>query len=75
MANFVTQAIDQAGVPGQMHGEVGTTTRSSAEDEDKDGALVAFKTSLHPPGSCSASNGYSAVAVAAAGWRGLHLGS
>lgn len=50
--------MGEAGVSGQMHGEVGTTTCSSAEGGDKDGALVAFKISLHPPGSSSASGRY-----------------
>lgn len=58
VVNFITQAIDQVGVSGQMHGELGTTTCSSGEGGDKDSALVAFKISLHPPGSSSASSRY-----------------
>lgn len=58
VANFITQAMDEAGVSGQMHGEMGTTTCSSAEGGDKESALVAFKISLHPPGSSSASGRY-----------------
>lgn len=58
MVNFINQAIDEVGVSGQMHGELGTTTCSSDEGGDKDGALVAFKISLHPPGSASASSRY-----------------
>lgn len=57
MVNFINQAIDEVGVSGQLHGEMGTTM-CSAEGGDKDGALVAFKISLHPPGSSSASSWY-----------------
>lgn len=59
MVNFITQAIDEVGVSGQMHGELGTTTCSSAEGGNKENALVAFKVSLHPPGSSPASSLYS----------------
>lgn len=58
VVSFITQAINEVGVSGQMHGELGTTTCSSAEGGDKDSALVAFKISLHPPGSSSASSRY-----------------
>lgn len=58
IVNFITQAIDEVGASGQMHGELGTTSCSSAEGADKDGALVAFKISLHPPGTSSASTRY-----------------
>lgn len=56
--NFITQAVNEVGVSGQVHGEVGTTTCSSAEGGNKENALVAFKISLHPPGSSSASSWY-----------------
>lgn len=59
MINFINQAIDKIGVSGKMHDEVGTTTCSSAEGGSKDSALVAFKISLHPPGSSSASSRFS----------------
>lgn len=58
VVNFINQAIDEIGVSGQMHGELGTTTCSGAEGGDKDNALVAFRISQHPPGSSSALSQY-----------------
>lgn len=57
VVNFITQAIGQVGVSGHLHGEVGTTM-CSADGGVKVSALVAFKISLHPPGSSSASSQY-----------------
>lgn len=72
MVNFITQAMDKASVSGQLRGEAGTTM-CSTEGGDKDPALIAFKISLHPPGSSSASSRYFGSGGGGLAWVALGL--